>query len=139
MTLLPIAIATGAYLLYRHLQVNGSTSAPTGPQPLQAGIPYLFLVRLPPVVGLPAMEAQHAAVIDFLVKKKAEMIEFAPATVPPFYAKPGVPFGQEIVSFKVVPSGNSTIQRGQPFYDIGTLDVVARLDGKPFATPALVA
>lgn len=110
--------------------VPKDTATPGAPMPLRAGVPYLFLVRL---------EATEDAARETLESKGVENLMFTPASVPPFWAKVGDRFGTTAASFKATPAGNSSVTLGQPFYGIGRLEVLVRLDGQPFATPAPAA
>lgn len=132
MTIHPLAFAAGAAALWRLLhpkQAHAASNALGGPQPLFAGVPYLLMVRMPPTEDT---EAQREHARAFLATKAATMVVFSPITVPPEF-RPAGALGTEVVSFRVVPAGNSTVQRGKPFYDLGTLESVSRLDGQPFA------
>ncbi len=130
------AAGVGLFVLSRKSgSAPSSTSAPSnGPQPLWAGVPYLFIVRLD--VGV-TDEAARAA----LEPKGVEMLVLAPAVNPPFWVTTlnGVPAGvwsQRVASFKATPKGNSTVTLGNPFYGVGRLETLARLDGRPFAEAA---
>ena len=136
MSLAPLAFGLAAVGLYRLIAPADATArsaALRGPQPLQAGVPYLFIVRLRPLEG-EAAERERARVRAFLATKAATLVTFAPATNPPPGAAPSAAWGREIVSFKVTPSGSSTIELGKPFYDFGTLEAVSRLDGRPWGS-----
>ena len=131
----PLVFAAGAaalWTLLRGKNAEAASNALGGPQPLYAGVPYLFLVRLPLVEDDESAEAQREAARSFLATKAATMVTFTPVTVPPEF-RPSGTIGDEVVSFRVVPAGDSTVQRGKPFYDLGTLEKVVRLDGRPFS------
>lgn len=131
----PLAIGAGAvafYLLTRPKSAGPEASnAPGGPQPLFAGVPYLFVVRFPPL-AIDELPEQRETARAFLATKGATLVAFGPASLPPELG-PSSDYGAEVVSFRVVPSGRSTVQRGEPFYDLGTLESISRLDGRPFA------
>lgn len=125
------ALGYAAVELSRKLPVGVTDAEPLGPQPLRAGVPYLFQVRLTSS-GDPVGEM---AAEDVLKSKGASMIVFSPAILPPFWSSPGAAFSTRVASFKVTPQGNATVTMGQDFYAIGRLEKVARLDGQPFAAP----
>ena len=131
----PLAFAAGAAALWTLLRAKNAEAASNalgGPQPLYAGVPYLFIVRMPPADDDAEAEAQRESARAFLATKAATLVTFAPITLPPEF-RPSGTLGSEIVSFRVVPAGNSIVQRGKPFYELGTLEKVTRLDGQPFA------
>lgn len=126
--LLPLlALAAIGYVVYEKTRGVADVAQVGVPQPLRAGVRYLFLVRLDA-----SMETAQAV----LAPKGVERIEFSPATVPPFWAAPGAVFSTSLVSFIAQPAGNGTVTVGEPFYGIGRLERVVRLDGQPFSAPA---
>lgn len=137
-----VLLAAGAIGLFalsrKSASAPGSTNAlADGPQPLRAGVPYLFVVRLD--VGVTDEQARAA-----LEPKGVEMLVLAPAVNPPFWLTTlgGAPAGvwsQRVASFKATPRGNSTVSLGDPFYGIGRLETLARLDGRPFSEAAEAA
>lgn len=130
MSLWPLLAAAGVGYLLLGKAKNGSAPTDTAergsPQPLRAGVPYLFIVRL----DKPEAEARPV-----LEGKGVQELVFSPASNPPFWVKSG-PFSMAVASFKATPAGNSKVTLGEPFYGIGRLETLVRLDGQPFATPA---
>lgn len=124
-------LAAGAVGLFVLSRKGGSTSAPqTGPQPLRAGVPYLFIVRLDPAATDDVARAT-------LESKGVDSLVLSPAVNPPFWAsRPGAValYSNRVASFKATPAGNGSVTLGDPFYGIGQLEVLARLDGQPFAS-----
>jgi hypothetical protein len=109
---------------------SGESSAPISadPVPLRAGVPYLFLVRL---------DVSDAAARPVLEEKGVENLEFSPASVVPFWLpEDATEFSTRIASFKAVPRGNSHVSLGMPFYGVGRLERLVRLDARPFSEPA---
>jgi hypothetical protein len=86
-------------------------------------VPYLFIVALPIATDPATASLQEAAARAFLTSKGATLITFQMAGNKP------------VVSFRIVPSGASTVERGTGFYHIGTIEKIARLDARPFAEP----
>jgi hypothetical protein len=125
-----LALGAIGYVVFERVKASSNEvtdSAVVGkPEPLWAGVPYLFMLRL---------EATEAVARPVLESKGVEMLVFAPATVTPFWAKPGDVIGTTVASFRAVPHGNSTITLGMPFYGIGRLESLVRLDGQPFEAP----
>lgn len=121
-------LGIGGYLAFGRLASATSTgvkdkAAPGSPQPLRAGVPYLFIIRL----DKPEAEAR-----PILESKGVQNLLFSPAVNPPFWVSSGL-FSQLVASFKATPAGNSSVTLGDPFYGIGRLETVVRLDGQPFA------
>lgn len=133
--LLPVVAAAlaGLFVFARRRQATSSAS-PGGPRPLRAGVPYLFIVRLNPGV---TDEQVNAA----LEPKGVESLILSPAVNPPFWATlptgsvPTLPTGSvpvwsnRVASFKATPQGNGSVSLGDPFYGVGRLESLARLDG----------
>lgn len=125
-----LALGTVGFIVYQQMSrrpVGVTDAARGGPQPLFAGTPYLFNVRL---------DVPDDAAREVLESKGAEMLVFASASQPPFWALTTgapVPFSTRVASFKATPQGNGTVTLGEPFYGIGRLESVARLDGRAFA------
>ncbi len=105
----------------------GDTATPGAPMPLRAQVPYLFIVRL---------ETTDEAAAAVLESKGVDSLEFGPASAPPFWAKPGETYSTRIASFKATPNGNGSVTLGDPFYGIGRLNTLVRLDGQPFTAEA---
>jgi hypothetical protein len=129
-SLLPwLALGAVAYLVVDKQQKAeiADMAAPGSPQPLRAGVGYLFFVRL---------EATEEAARAVLAPKGVSMLLFGPATNPPFWAQVGQPYSTAFASFKATPAGNGSITLGDPFYGIGRLEKVVRLDGQPFTAEA---
>lgn len=99
-----------------------ATAVDYGPTtvPILAGESYLWIVRLSPLTH----EDAARAIVE---SKGATMVEFASASVPPFWATSEDPGSERIISFKATPQGNSTVTLGQDFYGIGRLERVIRL------------
>lgn len=134
-SLLPwLALGTVGFIVYTKMGQRpvGVTDALRGaPQPLVAGVPYLFNVRL---------DVTDEAAREVLESKGVEMLVFASASQPPFWAVTTgapVPFSSRVASFKATPEGNGQVTLGEVFYGIGRLESVARLDGRAFSTPAV--
>lgn len=122
--------AVGLFVLSRSRAASASNALVGVPQPLRAGVPYLFIVRLDAGV---TDEAARAA----LEPKGVENLVLTPALNAPFWASSSpIPFSSRHASFKATPKGNSTITLGDPFYGVGRLESLARLDGQPFAAEA---
>jgi hypothetical protein len=124
-----LALGAVGYVLFSRAQSGSKTpdeASVNGPQPLQAGVKYLFLVRL----EKPETEAR--AVLE---SKGVESLLFGPAAVTPFWAKPGDAYGTVAASFMATPRGSSSITLGDPFYGVGRLESLTRLDGQPFGAP----
>lgn len=123
-----LGAAAVAYILYDKSR-NGGTPRDMArpllgvPQPLRAGVKYLFVVR----TELPDQQVQSV-----LEPKGVEALEMAPATVPPFWAKPGESYSARVAAFRATPQGNGTVTLGDPFYGVGRLEQVVRLDARPF-------
>lgn len=121
------AAAAVAFIVYD--KSRGSSPKDTAistlglPQPLRAGVKYLFLVRT---------ELPDAQVQAVLAPKGVEALEMQPATVAPFWAKPGESYSARVAAFRATPQGNGVITLGDPFYGVGRLERVVRLDGQPF-------
>lgn len=98
-----------------------------GPSPLWAGVRYLFVVRL---------EVSDDMARAILESKAVEALELAPASEPPFWAKPGEPFSDRVAAFRFLARGNGSVTLGSNFYEVGRLEKVVRLDGQPFSSPA---
>lgn len=126
---LALGLAGLGYLVFGRRGEPGDVALPGSPQPLRAGVRYLFLVRL---------EAPEAEARATLEAKNVENLEFAPASVPPFWTQPGELYSTRVAAFRVAPQGNGTITLGDPFYGIGRLEKVVRLDGQPFDAEAAV-
>lgn len=133
--LLALTGALGMVLWKKHQSPFGASYAlesdgqPGRPLGLQQGVRYLFVVRT-----IAPDEAVKAALAD----KGVEGLEFAEASVPPVWAKPGEHYSNRAAAFKKTLGGSSTVTLGDSFYGIGQLEKVARLDGLPFdAPPAL--
>lgn len=133
-SLLPFlaAGAVGLFVLTRK-QTGGSSSAPVGVAvPLRQGVRYLFIVRLSPGVS----DEQARAVLE---PKGVESLVFSPAVNPPFWAAlPGAVelFSSRHASFATTMRGSSSITLGDPFYGIGRLEALSRLDGQPLSAEA---
>lgn len=124
--LLLAALGIGAAALAFRRGATSSSAAVGAPAKLQAGVPYLFIVRL----DVPDAQAETT-----LESKGVEMLEFAEVTSAPPWAVPGQPASPRVASFKATPAGNSTVTFGMPFYGIGKLERISRLDGQPFDAP----
>lgn len=118
----------GYFVIDRVSRTSVEDEAKAGvPVPLQPGIRYLFLVRL---------ESTEASARPVLESKGVEQLKFTTdSMVPPFWTKPGEPFSTAVASFIAEPKGSSTIELGTPFYGVGRLEKLIRLDGQPFSTP----
>lgn len=129
MSALPLAAGLGivAWALWSRARESGSIAPRLGAQPVRAGVPYLFVVRL---------EADDETATGVLESKGVEMLQLAPATRAPFWSKPGELYSTRAASFKAVPQGNGSVTLGEPFYGIGRLEQLVRLDGQPFASEA---
>lgn len=121
------AAAAVAYIVYdksRGAAPRDTAISSLGvPQPLRAGVKYLFLVRT---------EQPDETVRSTLAPKGVEALELTTAPVPPFWAKPGESYSARVAAFRATPQGNGTITLGDPFYGVGRLERVVRLDGQPF-------
>lgn len=123
-----LGAAAVAYILYDKSRNEGTARDMAKPllgvpQPLRAGRKYLFLVRT---------ELPDEQVRSVLAPKGVEALEMAPATVAPFWAKPGESYSARVAAFRATPQGNGVITLGDPFYGVGRLEKVVRLDGQPF-------
>jgi hypothetical protein len=132
-----LALGVGGYVLLDKarsgqslLQSPDMAMPGAGPQPLRAGTGYLFFVRL---------ETSDEAATAALAPKGAQNLTFGEATVPPFWTRPGESYSTRIASFKATPAGNGQVTLGDPFYGIGRLEKVVRLDGQEFSAPAAEA
>lgn len=132
-----LAIGAAGWLALRstasiapNILTTSSAAPPAEPLPLRAGVPYLFLVRV---------ETTDETARALLESKGVENIEFSPAENPPPWTNPGETYSTRVVSFKAVPRGNGTVTVGDPFYGIGRLDTLVRLDGMPLEALALEA
>ena len=132
MSLLPwLALATAATFVLTRKGRSSSYAGAGAPAALYAGVPYLFIVRL---------EASDEMARATLEPKGAADLEMSPATTPPFWAEPGAAYSTRVAAFRATPQGNSTVSLGEPFYGIGRLEKVVRLDGQPFnASPSAMA
>lgn len=119
----------GLFVLSKKSAGAASNAAPGAPQPLRAGVPYLFILRLDRDVS----DADVRAVLE---PKGVENLLVSPAVLPPFWAQAGEAFDVRVASFKAVPRGNSTLTLGDPLYGLGRLETLVRLDGMPFAAEA---
>jgi hypothetical protein len=123
------ALALGATALIVYLKLKAPNvrdmAQPGANEPLRAGVPYLFVVRLAPGVS----EDQIKATIE---SKGGVGIVFGPASIRPVWATPGDIIGDRAVSFKVTPQGNATVKLGDPFYGVGRLEAIVRSDGQTF-------
>lgn len=124
--LLTIASVLGALAWSRRGQ-SGPAVLPTDAVPgqrvqLWQGAPYLFIVRT-----IAPDEAVKAA----LANKGVVDLEFAEATVPPFWAKPGEHYSNRAAAFRKTLEGSAVVTLGDAFYGVGQLEKVARLDGQP--------
>lgn len=130
--LLPLfaAGAVGLFMLARKGGGGANTAAPGQAYPLHAGVGYLFIVRL----GTDITDEEARSVLD---AKHVESLVLGPAVNPPFWATTGaIVFSNRIASFKATPPGNSSVTLGEPFYGIGRLETLVRLDGQPFTAEA---
>ena len=123
-----LGAAAVAYILYDKSRQSGApedTAISTlgVPQPLRAGVKYLFLVRT---------EQPDEVVRSTLAPKGVEALELSTAPVAPFWAKPGESYSARVAAFRATPQGNGTVTLGDPFYGVGRLERVVRLDGQPF-------
>ena len=124
--------AVGLFVLSRSRSGGSTSASPGAPATLRAGVPYLFILRLDDAVS----EEQARSVLE---PKGVSSLIISPAVNPPFWASgaPGlVPFGSRHASFQATPKGSSTITLGDPFYGIGRLESLARLDGQPLSSEA---
>ena len=108
-----LVVAVG-FVLTRKSNASGAF----GPSTIEAGVPYLFIVRL---------TATDTAAEAVLSPKGVTDLEFSPATSPPPWTGPGESYSTRVAAFRVTPRGNSTIELGQDFYGIGRLEKVVRL------------
>jgi hypothetical protein len=116
--------AVGLFVLSR--QVGSRTSARPGKvEPLRPGVRYLFILRLD--AGVTDERAR-----EVLEAKAVENLVLSPALTPPFWAAAGQPFSSRVASFKFTARGSATVTLGEPFYGIGRLETLVRLDGLPF-------
>jgi len=125
--LLTLASVLGAFAWSRRSSAPGFGLLPSDARPgervqLRQGAPYLFIVRT---------IAPDDAVRAALATKAVEGLEFAEATVPPFWSKPGEHYSNRAAAFRKTLDGNAVVELGQAFYGIGQLEKVARLDGQP--------
>ncbi|HEY3493838.1 MAG TPA: hypothetical protein VGK73_04100 [Polyangiaceae bacterium] len=126
-----IAAAAAGFVVFDKLRGPAASSAQTGaPVPLRAGVPYLFIVRL----GVSDYQASEV----LATKPAVENVEYSDALNPPFWA-PTDTTPARLVSFKATPQGNGAISLGDPFYGIGRLERLVRLDGQPIDAPVAVA
>ena len=123
-----LAAAGLGFALYKARTGTPATTAPLDrakPVPLYAGVPYLFLVRL----EKPEDEAR-----EVLEGKGVESLLFTPSSNPPAYVTGGESWSTTTASFKAVPNGNSAgVSLGMPFYGVGRLEQLVRLDSRPFS------
>lgn len=133
--LIPLLVLGGvAYALWGKAAAAalGGATPPeaASPLPLRAGVPYLFILRL---------EASDESATTVLSQKGVTGLEFTPAENPPFWAQPGETYSTRLASFMVTPNGNATVSLGDPFYGIGRIERLIRLDGQALAAPGGVA
>lgn len=130
-----LVLGAVGYLMFGRSALATSTGVrdkalPGSPQPLRAGIPYLFIIRL---------DVAEAKAREVLEGKGVQNLLFSPASNPPFWlTTASLPFSTRIASFKATPAGNSQVTLGDPFYGIGRLETLVRLDGQPFAAPLAI-
>jgi hypothetical protein len=125
--LLPwLALGAVGYVVWSKSQTGVTDMARPGVvEPLRAGVPYLFIVRLTPGVTDDAARA----VVE---SKGGGSIVFAAASVRPAWSTPADVISDRVVSFKVTPAGNATLSLGDPFYGIGRIESIVRFDGQKF-------
>lgn len=122
--LLGLAAGLGVAFYKSRAGAPPSSSAPSSPVPLYAGVPYLFLVRL---------ETSEDEARPVLEAKGVENLLFSESSNPPAFAAPGEDYGHVTASFKAVPKGSSAaLTLGMPFYGVGRLEQLVRLDGRAF-------
>lgn len=98
-----------------------------GPAELEPGVRYLFVVRL---------EATPEHARQVLEGKKVEGLQFVPASEPAFWVQPDEPFSTTAATFMATAQGRAFVTLGDPFYGVGRLEKLVRLDGLPFGTGA---